>query len=473
MFGFDDLGIPGDEEKKRKKKAINPLTPATTGGGVEPATGLKRDSGGTGASTLGGSTLRPLTTVKDADLLNRLKPKKKPATSPGLGEVTTPPLSKTADSTRSLTQQPPVRRDALQPQNPTAPSRQTTPQTLRDEDITVPGGVHNPDLYRDLHRDLGWLNQGADGGEDALSFETDESKLPPELSTSPEVIRANDPSVSKNDAYSISMRNKIQLDINKMRQGQRLGQNESLDSDGVPDGAEISAGTDRGDAVEQGQTNNGNHAHQPQANRHANAPVIKMEQDRIQNILTDKPGKFIVKEDPDASKGEEYRKLYEFAGLGNHAVNKHNALIEEMSRKHGVDPDLVRSLMWTENARGHYGPANKAADMLQKSNTPLPMNINKRLWSKLIGKDPEEMYDPRNNIEAATILAKRYWDRIEDPTPGKLGSVWIAGGREQEHYHGHVVQRAYQEKPWERHQADQEKVRKDHQQYFDDPGLFW
>src|SRR3546814_18235639 len=87
--------------------------------------------------------------------------------------------------------------------------------------------------------------------------------------------------------------------------------------------------------------------------------------------------------------------------------------------------------MCSESARGHKGIFNELADWIEYSDSPRPMNINKYLWSGLIGEKPAALYDPRKNVEAATILVKRIRDRTANPTPAKNGSIWIFTGREK------------------------------------------
>ena len=125
-------------------------------------------------------------------------------------------------------------------------------------------------------------------------------------------------------------------------------------------------------------------------------------------------------------------------------------IIREMAEKHDVDPDLIRAVMWAENARGHKGFVNPLADVVRKSDSPRPMNMNKETGAKLLGKRPEDLYDARNNIEAAAIFLKRIRDRIDDPnpTPAQIGSIWYFTGREQTHDFGEFIQRVYEEKPW-------------------------
>ncbi len=187
---------------------------------------------------------------------------------------------------------------------------------------------------------------------------------------------------------------------------------------------------------------------QDAADQKSNAPVISEEKARIQNIIEDKPARFQIRRNPEADGSERF---HERRLLGRRAVIMEDPTIREMAEKHGVDPDLIRAVMWAENARGHKFGLNRVADNFRLSDTPLPMNMNmnKETGAKLLGKKPDDLYDVRNNIEAAAIFLKRIRDRIDDPnpTPAQIGSIWIFTGSEQTNDWGEFIQRVYDEKP--------------------------
>lgn len=176
-----------------------------------------------------------------------------------------------------------------------------------------------------------------------------------------------------------------------------------------------------------------------------NPPTINEEKERLDAIANDKPAKFKIEKNPEAS-GDF--KIHEVPILGRYMVKQHDTTIEKMAKKHGVDPDMIRAVMWSENARGHKLGGNLIGDLIGNSKTPLPMNMNKETGAKLIGKTPEDLYDPANNIEASAIMLKRISDRIDNPTAAKIGSIWNFTGREKTNDFGEYIQRVYDEKPW-------------------------
>lgn len=102
--------------------------------------------------------------------------------------------------------------------------------------------------------------------------------------------------------------------------------------------------------------------------------------------------------------------------------------------------------MYMENSRGHKFGFNKLFDQLGISSSQEPMNIKPSLWGELIGKD--DLSDASDNIEAATILVKRISERLDDPTPEAVGSIWNYIGRETSNDLGAVVDRVYRDKSW-------------------------
>lgn len=176
------------------------------------------------------------------------------------------------------------------------------------------------------------------------------------------------------------------------------------------------------------------------------------------SIKTDIPANFEIKgKEPDGKKPDVVDKIKDTANdiynldfLGKRAVEKHDKEILIQAEKHNIDPDLIRAVMFAENARGHKIVFNKAADLIKASESALPMNIQKERWSDLIRKKPEEMYDPKSNIEASAILLKRIRDRIEDPTPEKIGTIWNKLGMHETHQLGDYIGKVYRDKPWKK-----------------------
>lgn len=183
-------------------------------------------------------------------------------------------------------------------------------------------------------------------------------------------------------------------------------------------------------------------------------PSLKDPDERRVSILQDKPDKFEFRGGRPADDSAPFWELPQF---GARTVQRYDPIIVQMAEKHGVDADLLRAVMYMENARGHYFGMNNLSDALGLSDSIAPMNINPDLWKTLLNKAEPDFKDPRQNIEAATILLKSIANRLDDPTPEAIASVWNYLGRETTSDIGAYVGRAYREKPWEKQKTDRKK----------------
>ena len=118
-------------------------------------------------------------------------------------------------------------------------------------------------------------------------------------------------------------------------------------------------------------------------------PVLKKEADRVQSIETDSPAVFRVAPSTEADPNAPW---YSWGQLGNAFVDHLDDTIVEEGTSLGVDPDLIRSVIYLETAHGHYGPATPVAEILTR--TPLgkfankpsslwPMNFDPQTWDGL------------------------------------------------------------------------------------------
>lgn len=194
-------------------------------------------------------------------------------------------------------------------------------------------------------------------------------------------------------------------------------------------------------------------------------PVINDPTEREKAILEDRPALFDITDrslptkspsstrelvqDYIVEKSEEkLDSLYNQDYLGKRAVRENDKRILKSAEKHKIDPNMIRAVMFAENARGHKGIANIMADKLKRSKTALPMNINKDKWSTLVKKQPNDLYNPDNNVEAATILLKRISNRLVNPNAKKVGTIWQGLGLSKTNKFGEYIESLYNQKPW-------------------------
>jgi hypothetical protein len=175
-------------------------------------------------------------------------------------------------------------------------------------------------------------------------------------------------------------------------------------------------------------------------------PTLRNEKERIDSILGDRPASFNVE---DSTEATPKLRWYSSPEAGRSAVAVYSRVLEQESRKQGVDPDLTKAIAYVENMNGHYFGAAKAAEGLSMADSILPMNINPKIWSGL-GLNERSAAQPRDNIRAGVTLIKRIQDRINQPTPAKVASVWHFTGAEEVDDFGAQVAEAYRTQPWAR-----------------------
>lgn len=173
-------------------------------------------------------------------------------------------------------------------------------------------------------------------------------------------------------------------------------------------------------------------------------PILTDPIERTDAILNNASARFEVKENPNADDSDPW---YAVPSVGKTAVLNFEPLLIAEASKQGVDPDLVKAIVYAENARGHYFGTAKMLEGFQLAGTIFPMNIDPEKWSGL-GIDKNSAYAPESNVKAGVTLIKRIFDRVPNPSPAKIASVWNDVGRENVNDFGAYVARIYREKPW-------------------------
>lgn len=124
------------------------------------------------------------------------------------------------------------------------------------------------------------------------------------------------------------------------------------------------------------------------------------------------------------------------------AVRQYDRLIDQEARRQGVDPDLVKAIVYVENAHGHYFGLSEVSERHGLAKTILPMNVNPDPWAKLGFKD-DDFHNPAVNIRVGVTLIKRIEDRLDptDRTPDKVASIYhFLGGEKVDDYGARVAE---------------------------------
>lgn len=130
-------------------------------------------------------------------------------------------------------------------------------------------------------------------------------------------------------------------------------------------------------------------------------------------------------------------RLSELAALG--LYDSHNELISAAAKRHGVDPLLVKAVVWQES---RFQPAKLGGHGergLMQVTEPAAQD-----WVQALGVEtfvPEDLLDPKTNLEVGTwylAQALRHWGEQANPLPFALGEYnagrsrvkrWSGGAR--------------------------------------------
>ncbi|WP_374581710.1 NBR1-Ig-like domain-containing protein [Pseudoduganella sp.] len=163
------------------------------------------------------------------------------------------------------------------------------------------------------------------------------------------------------------------------------------------------------------------------------------EGERRQSILNGTHGTIRIAENPGASADEPF---YEWRM--QEQVTKYSGLIDERSAKYGVDPNLVKAIMYMETTHGWY---DSWVAPFQKNTSILPMNVRPDTWAGL-GYSREDLKNPATNIEAGIRIIKGIADRLDNPSVRGVATLYNSLAKDKVSDYGARVQAIYDSKPW-------------------------
>jgi soluble lytic murein transglycosylase len=138
-----------------------------------------------------------------------------------------------------------------------------------------------------------------------------------------------------------------------------------------------------------------------------------------------------------AEKDPAYR-LAELAGFGRYSA--YDGTIATAAQRHGVDPLLVKAVIWQES-RFHPDKLGGHGERgLMQVTEPAAQD-----WvdaEKIETFVPEDLLDPKTNIEVGTWYlgrALRHWSRQDDPLPFALGEYNAGRSRVQRWSRGEQI----------------------------------
>jgi hypothetical protein len=131
-------------------------------------------------------------------------------------------------------------------------------------------------------------------------------------------------------------------------------------------------------------------------------------------------------------------------------VTYYEAEIKLVSLEVGIDPDLIRAIMYMETTHGNYVGVGPLADLFGFSRTILPMNINVGFWGDVFG--PRSNLDvPLNNIRAgATILSGIIANLPATASVAEIATLYNSLSAKMVNDYGARTEAVYKSCPWER-----------------------
>ena len=132
---------------------------------------------------------------------------------------------------------------------------------------------------------------------------------------------------------------------------------------------------------------------------------------------------------------------------GKDYVDKYSKQIEKYSRQYGVDPDMVKAILYSENSDYHKYGYNKLADIIKISESTLPMNIQGKTWGNFQGKQ-YDVNDPEQNIELSVRVLKSMYDAVPDKDIAKIATLWNGTGLKEVNDYGARAKEYYKNKTW-------------------------
>lgn len=150
-------------------------------------------------------------------------------------------------------------------------------------------------------------------------------------------------------------------------------------------------------------------------------------------------GTITIAENPRAS-GEQPG--YELPG--QQGVTSNERFIAASAKRHGVDADLIRAIIWVETTHGYY---DKILQPFDANKSILPMNINTDFWGNQWGSR-ESLKNPANNIDAGARILKSIANAMPNSSIAAQATIYNNSNATKVSDYGMRVQEIYSQKPW-------------------------
>ncbi len=150
--------------------------------------------------------------------------------------------------------------------------------------------------------------------------------------------------------------------------------------------------------------------------------------------------KFVVLDNQNANGAEP---LYEISAFSS--VLRYSAQIDRVAQEVGIEPRLIRAIMYMETTHGYY---DAPLSLIGENKSILPMNVNVEYWGSVFG-DRKAMNDPYKNIKAGAEILKRIISNL--PPAASIRQIATLYNNINAHTvnnYGARVEKIYAAQPW-------------------------
>ncbi|MDF9401601.1 hypothetical protein [Vibrio sp. 1180_3] len=174
-------------------------------------------------------------------------------------------------------------------------------------------------------------------------------------------------------------------------------------------------------------------------------PVINVELERRNSIISNTPAIFEITENPVADASEPIHEIDFFD-----EVDGNEELYERVGREMGIDANFLKAIAYMETTHGYYDYLGALPGVRVTSFRP--MNVRYDKWTDLANSLGYSSDDIENNVEAnvrlGALILKRIWVRVQNPTIRKVASIYNFTGAEKVRDYGARVNDIYEKKQW-------------------------
>jgi hypothetical protein len=126
-------------------------------------------------------------------------------------------------------------------------------------------------------------------------------------------------------------------------------------------------------------------------------------------------------------------------------VTRNAITIERAAETFGVEPDLIKAIVWNETTHGWY---DDYVGLVRNPRSILPMNINAEYWSEL-GCTRSDLENGAINIFVGAYIVAYLQKHLDDDQPEKVGTLYQDLAATTVSMSGITTANYYRTRPWQ------------------------